>query len=98
MEPYITPRKLLGDKILPVPCYLAFICYCPMSDIFNKYKISIDSNGKSFDLKSGGRYFIHTHNDHIMICKFKDTIFIVDSFQESEINLCSHRFIVAIRP
>ena len=67
-DPYITPRKLLGDISLPIECNRAFICYCPMPDIFLKYRINIE-------LKH--RYFIHSHNCHVMFCEFNDEKFIV---------------------
>lgn len=66
--PYITPRKLLGDKKLPLECNIGFICYCPMPVIFEKYKLMMDLDR---------RLFIHTHNSHVMFCNYKDINFIV---------------------
>lgn len=70
MTPYITPRKLLGDKRLPIPCALAFVCYCPMPSVFDEFDLHIP-------LKE--RYFIHVHNMHIMIGQYHETPFIVIS-------------------
>lgn len=68
LEPYITPRKLLGNIMLPIKCKLAFICYCPMPVFFDKYRQ---------DITLTGRYFIHTHNSHIMLCNYSGLEFIV---------------------
>ena len=70
-EPYITPRKLLGDKSLPeavASCKLAFVCYCPMPFIFDRYKLNI---------RLDDRYFIHSHNSHVMFCDYLGSKFIV---------------------
>lgn len=67
-EPYITPRKLLREKVLPIECKLAFICYCPMPVFFEQYKQ---------DVTLMDRYFIHTHNSHIMFCNYLGINFIV---------------------
>jgi uridine phosphorylase len=68
MNPFITPRKLLGTATLPVPCKLAFVCYCPMPTAFEQFNLNI--NPKE-------RLFIHTHNSHVMFCKRDDMNFIV---------------------
>lgn len=69
-EPYITPKKLLGDKSLPIKCKLAFICYCPLPSFFTQYDIKLE-------LKD--RYFIHIHNLHVTFCQYNNVNFIVVS-------------------
>jgi purine-nucleoside phosphorylase len=66
--PKITPEKLLGKRFLPVACKTAFICYCPMPPIFEKYDVNI---------RLEGRYFIHSHNSHVKICNYNNINFIV---------------------
>lgn len=66
--PKITPAKLLGNRSLPVKCEAAFICYCPMPSIFEQYDMNITLQD---------RYFIHSHNSHVKICKYNNVNFIV---------------------
>lgn len=68
LRPYISPEKLLGASVLPMKCEFAFICYCPMPEIFNKYKM---------DVLVKHRCFIHSHNCHVMFCKFNEKNFVV---------------------
>nr|AEX62292.1 putative purine phosphorylase [Moumouvirus Monve] len=68
--PYITPEKLLFKSHLPIEVDVAFICFCPMPSIFEKYKIDVE-------LKN--RLFLHTHNSHILFGQYLDYKFIVVS-------------------
>lgn len=66
---YITPAKLHGARKLPQRCDFAFICYCPMPDVFKKYEIMVDQT----------RYFVHSHPMHVMFCQNNSYNFIVVS-------------------
>lgn len=68
-HPYITPKKLLGDLSLPIKCDIAFICYCPMPEIFDKHM--------KVDIELKHRYFIHSHNSHVLFGEFAGKNFIV---------------------
>ncbi|CAH6420420.1 Phosphorylase [uncultured virus] len=68
IQPKITPRKLLGNRGLPINCNFAIVCYCPMPPKFVEYEIKVPPND---------RYFIHTHNSHVMFCEFNNRKFIV---------------------
>lgn len=73
--PYITPKKLLGDQRLPIDCKVAIVCYTPMPLIFKQYEIP----KSEYKYPTSDRYFIHTHNDHILFCQYKDIFFVVAS-------------------
>ncbi|AGC02339.1 Purine phosphorylase family 1 protein [Acanthamoeba polyphaga moumouvirus] len=68
--PYITPEKLLSKSRLPIEVDVAFICFCPMPSLFEKFKI---------DVEFKNRLFLHTHNLHILFGQYHDYKFIVIS-------------------
>lgn len=68
IEPYITPKKLLGNHALPIKCVIAFICYCPMPSAFDRYDLNIEKKE---------RYFLHTHNNHVRFCHANGSDFVV---------------------
>jgi len=70
MEPLITPKKLLGEKTLPIKCDVAFICFCPTPKAFSECEIPIP-------LKE--RYFIHSNNSNVLFCEYNKQKFIVIS-------------------
>ncbi len=67
---YITPIKFHAkDKKFPIRIDFAFICYCPLPDIFKKYEVEISSI----------RFFVHTHQFHVMFCSHNSYNFVVVS-------------------
>lgn len=67
---YITPAKLHGNKKFPFRCDFAFICYCPMPEIFKRYESMVDL---------GVRYFVHSHPMHVIFCRCDSYNFVVVS-------------------
>lgn len=63
MEPYITPKKLLQGKNLPVQCDFAIVCLCPMPKYFEQFKLNIDFNNE--------RLFVQLHSCHVMFCSYR---------------------------
>ena len=70
--PHLTPKKLLGANILPPEwsaAQAAFICFTPFPNGLKKYVQEIASE----------RYFLHSPNSEVRLCRFEDTPFIVVS-------------------
>lgn len=67
MNRYITPKKILKDKKLPIVCDIAIVCFCPMPKYFEQFKMADTEE----------RLFLMLHSHHIMFCKHNDINFIV---------------------
>lgn len=52
---------------LPIECAFAFVCYCPMPSVFEKYIIQ----------KSEIRYFVHSHPLFVVFCEYEGYKFVV---------------------
>ena len=69
---HLTPKKLLGTKLLP-PVWdsakVAFVCFTPFPNGLKKYVVELAHE----------RYFLHTPNSEVRLCRFQDISFIVVS-------------------
>lgn len=70
--PHLTPEKLLGSDILPpswAAARTAFICFTPFPNGFKPYVQEVATE----------RYFLHSPNAEVRLCRFADIPFIVIS-------------------
>jgi len=67
IRPFVTPKKLFGNKKLPSACDLAIICFCPMPQQFKYY----------LPMKHDDRLFLHVHPDQVTFCQYKEHNFVV---------------------
>jgi len=69
---HLTPKKLLGSVDLPqewAVAQVAFICFTPFPNGFKKYVEQISKE----------RYFLHSPNHEVRLCKFEEIPFLVIS-------------------
>jgi uridine phosphorylase len=69
---HITPDKLLGSVVLPsewAAAQVAFVCFTPFPNGFKPYVKQVAQE----------RYFLHSPNTEVRLCKFKNIPFIVIS-------------------
>ncbi len=69
---HLTPEKLLGSDILPpawAAARIAFICFTPFPNGFKPYVQAVATE----------RYFLHSPNSEVRLCRFDDIPFIVIS-------------------
>ena len=72
ITPHLTPQKLLGKRPLPPhwqAAQTAFICFTPFPNGFKPYVVEAASE----------RYFIHSPNSEVRLCRFQDIPFLVIS-------------------
>ncbi|MEM7345042.1 MAG: hypothetical protein AAF485_12430 [Chloroflexota bacterium] len=70
--PHLTPEKLLGANVLPsnwAASEVAFVCFTPFPNSFKKY----------VEQQATDRYFLHSPNSEVRLCRFDGTPFIVVS-------------------
>jgi uridine phosphorylase len=70
--PHLTPGKLLGSTILPpawAAAEVAFVCFTPFPNGLKEYVVESASE----------RYFLHTPNAEVRLCRFDGIPFIVVS-------------------
>jgi len=70
--PHLTPEKLLHTITFPAhwkEAKIAFVCFTPFPNGFKKYVIETAVE----------RYFLHSPNDEVKLCKFEELSFIVIS-------------------
>ena len=65
-----TPAKIHQGKNLPIQCDIAFICLCPMPEIFKEYQDCRIRRYKE-------RYFLQLHPKHVAFCSYKGKKFVV---------------------
>ena len=69
---HLTPEKLLGSNALPpewAAAQVTFVCFTPFPNGFKKYVEEIAQE----------RYFLHSPNAEVRLCRFEDIPFIVVS-------------------
>ena len=69
---HLTPEKLLGNNVLPPEwdkAQVAFICFTPFPNGFKPY---IKETAQD-------RYFLHSPNSEVRLCRFQDIPFLVIS-------------------
>ena len=70
--PHLTPEKLLGADLLPpvwAAARVAFVCFTPFPNGLNPY---VEEPARE-------RYFLHTPNSEVRLCRYEDIPFIVVS-------------------
>lgn len=70
--PHLTPKKLLGNRQLPADwqaARVAFVCFTPFPNGFRPYVVETAVQ----------RYFIHSPNSEVRLCRFGDISFLVIS-------------------
>ena len=69
---HLTPKKLLGSNVLPPKwnaAQVAFVCFTPFPNGLKKYVEQLAPE----------RYFLHTPNSEVRLCRFEGIPFIVVS-------------------
>jgi uridine phosphorylase len=70
--PHLTPEKLLGANLLPPTwsaAQTAFVCFTPFPNGFKNYVEELAAD----------RYFLHSPNSEVRLCRYDDIPFIVVS-------------------
>lgn len=70
--PHLTPQKLLGNRQLPTDwqaAKVAFVCFTPFPNGFKPYVVET----------AVSRYFIHSPNGEVRLCRFSNISFLVIS-------------------
>ena len=71
-SPHLTPKTLLGSNVLPphwAAAKIALVCFTPFPNGLQKYVVETASD----------RYFLHSPNSEVRLCRYRDIPFIVVS-------------------